>query len=174
MVLSPSEEEGGEPSIRAISDAALRGAASARGPDDAEDAAQDALTEMIASETEYKNPVAFAYRAGRLRGIDDGRRAATRKRTAERAGASLRSEEAVTSAEDVVLARLYMKALMDRARLDLTPNQYASLVALYYDGGTISEAARYLASRTGRSAETIRTQLRRSVQKLRDADEEYL
>lgn len=164
MVLSPSEE-GDDAEVRAIRDAAVRGAASAQGPDDAEDAAHDAIVDMIASKTTFEDPVAVARRAGRFRGIDQGRRTA-RRRAAERAASAEYQEEERTP-EAVVVSRLYAKAILEMARTVLTAAEFEAFVALYFDGGTISEAARLLAEMTGRSFESVRTQTRRAVEKMR-------
>lgn len=168
MVLSSSDDESDVQNLRAISDAAVRGAASTRGSNDPEDAAQDALEEMIASGTSYDNPQAFAFRAAQRKGIDHGRRAAARKRAAERAR-SAGAYEPVPSPEEIVVARLYAKGLMELAQSTLTPAQFDGFVSLYFDGGSVSDAAEMLASRTGRSAETIRTHIRRAVEKMRRA-----
>src|SRR5947208_2676745 len=129
MVLSASEE-GGDQGIRAISDAALRGAASAQGPDDAEDAAQDAIVGMIASSATYGDPAAVARRAGRFRGIDRGRSSA-RRREAERAYFG-NAEDATPSPENAVDARLHVKALLEIAQSELTTGQFDGLISLYY------------------------------------------
>jgi len=164
MVLSPSEE-GGDQDIRAIRDAAVRGASSAQGPDDVEDAAHDAIVNMISSSATFEDPVAVARSAGRFRGIDQGRRAA-RRRAAESA-AMAGSEDVSASPEETVVSRLYAKALLEMAQSELTTAEFDAFVSLYYEGGTISEAARILAAKTGRSFESVRTQARRAVEKMR-------
>lgn len=76
-------------------------------------------------------------------------------------------EDENASPEDAAMARCYAKALLEMARSDLTTAQFDVLVSLYYDGGTISEAARLLAAKTDRSFECVRTQIRRAVEKMR-------
>ena len=165
MVLLAGDDEDHQ-NIRAIRDAAVRGAATARGPADAEDAAHDALVEMMASDVTYENPTAVARRAGRFRGIDHGRRAA-RQRAAERAQLAV-VDCVVAPPDDIVLARLHVKALLELAQSELSRAEFDGLVSLYREGGTISEAARVLASATGQSVESVRTQIRRAVQKARE------
>jgi DNA-directed RNA polymerase specialized sigma24 family protein len=70
--------------------------------------------------------------------------------------------------EDQVVARLYVRALLQIAQSELTPDEFDGLVSLYCRGGTISDAARALSTGTGRSFEAVRTHLRRAVEKMRE------
>jgi len=77
------------------------------------------------------------------------------------------SEDVSASPEETVVSRLYAKALLEMAQSELTTAEFDAFVSLYYEGGTISEAARILAAKTGRSFESVRTQARRAVEKMR-------
>jgi DNA-directed RNA polymerase specialized sigma24 family protein len=153
-----------------VCDAALRGAASARGRKDPEDAAQDAVEGMLRSGRTYDRPTAVARVAGRRRGIDQGRRV-SRRRAIE--GVSWADRPAVVpSAEDEAIPRLMALSLLEIAKEELTPAQFHGLRIVFEVGCSVNEAAQMLAQATGESPETIRTKIRRGALKLRSQNED--
>lgn len=165
--LGASRDHGGDPAL--ILRAAQRGAAtSARNREDAEDAAQEAAIQVWRDKDRYNNPQRVAYVAGKRRAIDRMRRL-NREGEAVCSWTELKdvSTPPEPTVEDATIQRLYALGLLHTAQQLCTDQEYMALEALVTSGGTMAEAARFLALETGRSEDSIRKQIGRAAVKIR-------
>lgn len=130
------------------------------------DVAQDVVISFTKNgRNYYDSPLGAATVAGRNRAVSLLR--SERRRSKYEESAQQEHQRRERNPIDQLMASLQVSEIMELARTELTPNEFAGLEALYDLGGTVNEAAAYVAERTGAKQPTARTYIRRAIAKIR-------
>lgn len=147
-------------------EAAMKGARSAGPSQDAPDVAQDVVAALLEKGRRYENLEAAMRRAGVFRAISLGRKRARAKPTPE-----VPERPDILDPYEAVIVRMQVEWLLARANEVISsPAEKRALRTLLESGSSIAEACDFIAKTSGQKKETVRTQMRRAVQKLQ-ADE---
>ena len=131
-----------------------------------EDVAQIVVLEMLQKPPLVGDPRPLAFTRGRLRAIDHLRRTSRETPVDPETRGPLQATE--PSPEELVLGMEHMRAIFETAREILTERQFDAFVGYCTLGSSVAGAARVLAKLTGRSPVTVRTHIRRALEKMRD------
>lgn len=158
--MSADRPEGGDPEFAALRALALSEARKVD-PDGAEDAAQETIEAYRTLLVRPDNPEAWVRVVARNRAISQWRW----RRSAEFA-ADVESVDPSEALDRLVLHRLALDELTALANSRLSERQMEAFYGLVSSGGNVADAIKLVVAHSGGSPETVRTHLKRAMEKL--------